>query len=155
METFCVCVCARARVCEVTVWLLPSCGLFQTPFIRGDSSVSVSLSLCPCVLSQQQLAALLFASARLLRVRVGVGPRPLLADTRSSVLSRRRSEMASPPWLLWLQAALAVLLWASPARGLSSSSRICRAAPRWEIGGRAPMEERLGRVVVVALLKAS
>lgn len=59
------------------------------------------------------------------------------------------------PSLLWLQAALTGLLWASHVQGLSNTSRICSPAPRWEIGGRAPMEELLGRVVVVALLKAS
>lgn len=59
----------------------------------------------------------------------------------------------SSPWLLWLQVALTGLLWAS--QGQSATSRICKAAPRWEVGGQAPMEALVGRVVVVALLKAS
>lgn len=61
----------------------------------------------------------------------------------------------SSPWLLWLQAALTGLLWASQAQGQNTTSRICKAAPRWEISGQAPMEALVGRVAVVALLKAS
>lgn len=37
----------------------------------------------------------------------------------------------------------------------SSQSTICKPAPRWTINGRSPMDELLGSVVVVALLKAS
>ncbi|XP_048458409.1 selenoprotein Pb-like [Rhincodon typus] len=36
-----------------------------------------------------------------------------------------------------------------------SESRICKVAPHWEIADRKPMEEQIGHVVVVALLKAS
>lgn len=57
-------------------------------------------------------------------------------------------------WLPWLPVVLG-LLWASHVQGLTNSSRICKPAPRWEVGGQAPMEALLGRVVVVALLKAS
>lgn len=34
-------------------------------------------------------------------------------------------------------------------------SRICQPAPNWEIEGHSPMQDQLGRVTVVALLKAS
>lgn len=59
------------------------------------------------------------------------------------------------PSLLWLQAALAALLWALHVQGLNQTSRMCKPPPRWEIDGQAPMEKLVGRVVVVALLKAS
>ncbi|XP_072366807.1 selenoprotein Pb-like isoform X1 [Scyliorhinus torazame] len=36
-----------------------------------------------------------------------------------------------------------------------SESRICELAPHWEIANQNPMEEQIGHVVVVALLKAS
>lgn len=55
-------------------------------------------------------------------------------------------------WSLWQCAALPALLWASQ---VTHRSEICEAAPRWEVEGRAPMEEHRGKVVVVALLKAS
>ncbi len=60
---------------------------------------------------------------------------------------------------LWLYAALPGLLWASHVslvvEGDKDASRICKAAPHWEINGKTPMQELLGNVVVVALLKAS
>lgn len=60
---------------------------------------------------------------------------------------------------LWLFAALPGLLWASHVstivEGDNDPSRICKPAPHWEINGNAPMQELLGNVVVVALLKAS
>lgn len=60
---------------------------------------------------------------------------------------------------LWLYAALPGLLWASHVtlivEGDNDASRICKPAPHWEINGQAPMQELLGNVVVVALLKAS
>ncbi|XP_041063942.1 selenoprotein Pb-like [Carcharodon carcharias] len=36
-----------------------------------------------------------------------------------------------------------------------NESRICNVAPHWEIANQNPMEEQIGRVVVVALLKAN
>uniref|UniRef100_A0A4W3HTY3 Selenoprotein P2 n=1 Tax=Callorhinchus milii TaxID=7868 RepID=A0A4W3HTY3_CALMI len=39
--------------------------------------------------------------------------------------------------------------------GEKQESRICQAAPLWEIANQNPMEQQLGSVVVVALLKAS
>lgn len=61
--------------------------------------------------------------------------------------------------LLWLCATLPGLLWASHVSLIverdDSASRICKPAPHWDIKGRAPMDELLGQVVVVALLKAS
>lgn len=60
---------------------------------------------------------------------------------------------------LWLSIALPSLLWASQVtllvEGDKDASTICKPAPHWDIGGRAPMQELLGNVVVVALLKAS
>lgn len=60
---------------------------------------------------------------------------------------------------LWLYAALPGLLWASHVslivEGDDHGSAICKPAPHWEIKGHAPMQELLGKVVVVALLKAS
>ncbi|KAJ3595519.1 hypothetical protein NHX12_004822 [Muraenolepis orangiensis] len=59
---------------------------------------------------------------------------------------------------LWLGASLPGLLWAATAllvEGDSDPSRICKAAPNWQVGGKAPMQDLLGSVVVVALLKAS
>ena len=58
---------------------------------------------------------------------------------------------------LWLGVSLPGLLWAAVllVEGNSSESRICKSAPYWEVGGKAPMQELLGNVVVVALLKAS
>lgn len=60
---------------------------------------------------------------------------------------------------LWMWAALPVLLWAQHAtllvEGDNNASSICRPAPYWSIKGEAPMRELLGKVVVVALLKAS
>lgn len=58
-----------------------------------------------------------------------------------------------------LYAALPGLLWASHVsllvEGDNDASRICKPAPHWTIKERAPMQELLGNVVVVALLKAS
>lgn len=60
---------------------------------------------------------------------------------------------------LWLSTVLPCLLWASHVslivEGDNDASRICKPAPKWEIKGQAPMQELLGNVVVVALLKAS
>lgn len=60
---------------------------------------------------------------------------------------------------LWLYAALPALLLASHVsvivEGDNDPSRICKPAPHWAIKGNAPMQELLGNVVVVALLKAS
>lgn len=60
---------------------------------------------------------------------------------------------------LWLCATLPGLLWASQVSLIverdDSTSRICKPAPHWDIKGQAPMQELLGKVVVVALLKAS
>lgn len=60
---------------------------------------------------------------------------------------------------LWLYAALPGVLWASHVtllvEGDNDASRICKPAPNWTIKGQAPMQELLGNVVVVALLKAS
>ncbi|KAG5847667.1 hypothetical protein ANANG_G00128600 [Anguilla anguilla] len=39
--------------------------------------------------------------------------------------------------------------------GERDRSNICKPAPRWKIGEEAPMEALLGKVAVVALLKAS
>lgn len=39
--------------------------------------------------------------------------------------------------------------------GDNDASKICKPAPHWDIKGKAPMNEQLGKVVVVALLKAS
>lgn len=60
------------------------------------------------------------------------------------------------PWTLCLS-VLPALLWASPlfVERDSEASSICKTAPRWEIDGKAPMEELHGHVVMVALLKAS
>ncbi|XP_078075546.1 selenoprotein Pb-like [Mustelus asterias] len=41
------------------------------------------------------------------------------------------------------------------AAAAGSESRICKVAPHWEIANQSPMEEQIGHVVVVALLKAS
>lgn len=61
--------------------------------------------------------------------------------------------------LLCLYAALPGALWAShttlPVEANNTASRICKPAPHWAIKGKAPMNELLGNVVVVALLKAS
>lgn len=57
--------------------------------------------------------------------------------------------------LLWIQATLIGLLWASHVQGFNYTTRICKPAPHWEINGDAPMQQLLGRVVVVALLKAT
>uniref|UniRef100_A0A3Q1HV68 Selenoprotein P N-terminal domain-containing protein n=1 Tax=Anabas testudineus TaxID=64144 RepID=A0A3Q1HV68_ANATE len=61
--------------------------------------------------------------------------------------------------LLYLCAALPGVLWAAHTtllvEGDNDASRICKPAPHWEIRGRAPMNEVLGNVVVVALLKAN
>lgn len=60
---------------------------------------------------------------------------------------------------LYLFAALPGVLWASHTtllvEGDNDASKICKPAPHWEIKGKAPMNEQLGKVVVVALLKAS
>lgn len=60
---------------------------------------------------------------------------------------------------LWLYAALPGVLWAAHVtllvEGDNNASRICQPAPHWEIRGEAPMQKLLGKVVVVALLKAS
>lgn len=60
---------------------------------------------------------------------------------------------------LWLYTALPGMLWASQVslivEGDNDASRICKPAPNWTIKGHAPMQELLGNVVVVALLKAS
>ena len=60
---------------------------------------------------------------------------------------------------LWLYAALPGLLLASHVslmvEGDNDASRICKSAPKWTIKGQSPMQELLGNVVVVALLKAS
>lgn len=69
-------------------------------------------------------------------------------------MSRELDAMLSHS-LLWLHVALTGLLWASHVQGLNVTTSICKPAPRWEIDGQAPMQELLGRVVVVALLKAS
>lgn len=57
---------------------------------------------------------------------------------------------------LWLS-ALPAIIWASPLliERENGTSRICKLAPHWEIGGKAPMDELQGHIVVVALLKAS
>lgn len=59
-------------------------------------------------------------------------------------------------WALWLS-AFPALLWASPLflEKESNGSRICKPAPKWEIDDEVPMQDLLGNVVVVALLKAS
>lgn len=59
-------------------------------------------------------------------------------------------------WALWLS-ALPALLGASPLflEKESNGSRICKPAPKWEIDGQTPMNDLLGNVVIVALLKAS
>lgn len=60
---------------------------------------------------------------------------------------------------LWLFAALPGLLWASHSalivEGDNDGSRICKPAPQWDIKGYAPMQDLLGNVAVVALLKAT
>lgn len=60
---------------------------------------------------------------------------------------------------LWLFAALPGLLWASHStlivEGDNDASRICKPAPQWDIKGYAPMQDLLGNVAVVALLKAA
>lgn len=59
------------------------------------------------------------------------------------------------PWSLWsLCAALPALLLASQVTP-THPSEICQVAPSWEVQGHTPMEEHRGKVVVVALLKAS
>ncbi|XP_040000374.1 selenoprotein Pb [Xiphias gladius] len=61
--------------------------------------------------------------------------------------------------LLWLYVALPGVLWASHTtlmvEGDNDASKICKPAPHWDIKGQTPMQELLGNVVVVALLKAS
>ncbi|MEQ2178013.1 Selenoprotein Pb, partial [Goodea atripinnis] len=70
-----------------------------------------------------------------------------------------RQGVTMPSLVLWLSAALPGLLWASQSallvEGDKNASRICKLAPYWDIKGRSPMQEQLGNVVVVALLKAS
>ncbi|CAL9689133.1 unnamed protein product [Knipowitschia caucasica] len=55
--------------------------------------------------------------------------------------------------------ALPTVLWASHGtllvEGDNDASKICKAAPYWDIKGQTPMKELEGDVVVVALLKAS
>lgn len=61
--------------------------------------------------------------------------------------------------MLRLCSALPALLWASlsvlSAEGDSNASKICKPAPYWDVEGHVPMQEHLGNVVVVALLKAT
>lgn len=59
-------------------------------------------------------------------------------------------------WPMWLSASLC-LLDASPlfVEKESTSSRICKPVPHWNISDQAPMKQLLGNVVVVALLKAT
>lgn len=57
-------------------------------------------------------------------------------------------------WSLRQCAALLAMVWASQVTH-AHTSEICKPAPHWDVQGRAPMEEHLGNVVVVALLKAS
>uniref|UniRef100_A0A8B9S954 Selenoprotein P N-terminal domain-containing protein n=1 Tax=Apteryx owenii TaxID=8824 RepID=A0A8B9S954_APTOW len=56
--------------------------------------------------------------------------------------------------------ALALAAWlvaaaAAAAEGAANSSRLCREAPAWTVNGSSPMAGAVGRVTVVALLKAS
>lgn len=77
----------------------------------------------------------------------------------TSLSSGSQGETMRSHLLLCLYAALPVALWASHAtllvEGNNNASRICKPAPHWEIKGEAPMNNLLGNVVVVALLKAS
>uniref|UniRef100_A0A8C4WC17 Selenoprotein P N-terminal domain-containing protein n=1 Tax=Gopherus evgoodei TaxID=1825980 RepID=A0A8C4WC17_9SAUR len=52
-------------------------------------------------------------------------------------------------------ATLLGLVSATLADVAENKTRLCQPAPRWEINGTAPMTGALGRVTVVALLKAS
>lgn len=54
-------------------------------------------------------------------------------------------------------ASLPSLLWTSPlfVERDNNQSTVCKLAPLWDIDGYSPMNELLGNVVVVALLKAS
>uniref|UniRef100_K7FTE4 Selenoprotein Pb-like n=1 Tax=Pelodiscus sinensis TaxID=13735 RepID=K7FTE4_PELSI len=47
------------------------------------------------------------------------------------------------------------LVVATPEDVAENKTRICQPAPQWAINGTAPMKRELGRVTVVALLKAS
>lgn len=80
-----------------------------------------------------------------------------LSSDRSSLGSQRETMRSLV--LVWLCAALPGLL-CTPAvslevEGDKNPSRICKPAPNWEVQGIAPMQELVGNVVVVALLKAS
>ncbi|KAH1166457.1 hypothetical protein KIL84_015629 [Mauremys mutica] len=65
---------------------------------------------------------------------------------------RRVARMGLPALAV---ATLLGLVAATLAEVAENKTRLCQPAPRWEINGTAPMAGALGRVTVVALLKAS